>query len=356
MAKSKSNGGGTPPKAGRPSGRGSDSAAAKKASPKTPGGGEKAFRVGLLRQMLLIRRVEEKSAQMYGLRKIGGFCHLYIGQEAVAVGAVAALDLRKDYVLTAYRDHGHALACGMDPNAVMAELYGKVTGCSRGKGGSMHMFDAEKHMLGGNGIVGAHIPVATGVALKIRYKKEDGVVLCFFGDGAIHQGSFHESLNLAKIWNLPIVYICENNQYGMGTDFRRVSSVTDFSKMGVSYDIPGSQMDGMDVLKVHGAVKQAVERARKDHQPSFIEAVTYRYKGHSMSDPATYRTKEELEEYKNQDPILILKAKLIEAKQISNEEFDKIDAECKQISNDAVQFAEDSPQPAVETLYEDVLV
>ena len=337
-------------------GRGAGRGGAKTAKSKTPAGGEKTLRAELLRQMLLIRRVEEKSAQMYGLRKIGGFCHLYIGQEAVAVGAVAALDLKKDYVFTAYRDHGHALACGMDPNALMAELYGKVTGCSRGKGGSMHLFDAEKHFLGGNGIVGAHIPVATGAALKIKYKKEKGVVLCFFGDGAIHQGSFHESLNLAKIWNLPIVYICENNQYGMGTDFRRVSSVTDFSKMGVSYDIPGSQMDGMDVLKVHAAVKEAVERARKDHQPSFIEAVTYRYKGHSMSDPATYRTKEELEEYKNQDPILILKAKLLDSKQISNEQFDKIDAECKQISNEAAKFAEDSPQPAVETLYEDVLV
>ncbi|UCF99504.1 MAG: pyruvate dehydrogenase (acetyl-transferring) E1 component subunit alpha [Spirochaetaceae bacterium] len=328
----------------------------KTAASKAPGGGEKAFRTELLRQMLLIRRLEEKSAQMYGLRKIGGFCHLYIGQEAVAVGAVAALDLKKDYVLTAYRDHGHALACGMDPKAMMAELYGKVTGCSRGKGGSMHLFDAENHMLGGNGIVGAHIPLATGVALKLSYKKENGVVLCFFGDGAIHQGSFHESLNLAKIWNLPIVYICENNQYGMGTDFRRVSSVTDFSKMGVSYDIPGSQMDGMDVLKVHGAVKEAVERARKEHRPSFIEAVTYRYKGHSMSDPATYRTKEELEEYKSQDPILILKAEMLKAKQLTNDEFDKIDAECKRISAEAAQFAEDSPQPAVDTLYEDVLV
>ncbi|MBN2552492.1 MAG: pyruvate dehydrogenase (acetyl-transferring) E1 component subunit alpha [Spirochaetales bacterium] len=323
---------------------------------KKPAADDKAFRTDLLRRMLLIRRVEEKAAQMYGLRKIGGFCHLYIGQEAVAVGAVAALDLEHDYVFTAYRDHGHALACGMDAKVMMAELYGKAAGCSRGKGGSMHLFDAERHMLGGNGIVGAHIPVATGAALKIRYKKENGVVLCFFGDGAIHQGSFHESLNLAKIWNLPIVYICENNQYGMGTDFRRVSAVTDFSKMGVSYDIPGSQMDGMDVLEVHGAVKDAVERAREEHQPSFIEAVTYRYKGHSMSDPATYRTKEELAEYKNQDPILILKAKLLEAKQLSNEEFDEIDAECKQISNDAARFAEDSPQPAVETLYEDVLV
>ena len=328
----------------------------KKKATKTSGGGEKSFRIELLRQMLLIRRLEEKSAQMYGLRKIGGFCHLYIGQEAVAVGAVAALDLKKDYVLTAYRDHGHALACGMDPKAMMAELYGRATGCSRGKGGSMHLFDVDKHMLGGNGIVGAHIPVATGVALKIKYKKENGAVLCFFGDGAIHQGSFHESLNLAKIWNLPIVYICENNQYGMGTDFRRVSSVTDFSKMGASYEIPGSQMDGMDVLKVHTAVKEAVDRARKEHQPSFIEAVTYRYKGHSMSDPATYRTKEELQEYKDQDPILILKAEMLKSEQLSNEEFDKIDAECKRISNEAAQFAEDSPQPAIETMYEDILV
>jgi len=328
----------------------------KKTTSKTPGGSEKAFRTELLRQMLLIRRFEEKSAQMYGLRKIGGFCHLYIGQEAVAVGAVAALDLKDDYVLTAYRDHGHALACGMDPKAMMAELYGRQAGCSRGKGGSMHMFDVDKHMLGGNGIVGAHIPVATGVALKIKYKKENGVVLCFFGDGAIHQGSFHESLNLAKIWNLPIVYICENNQYGMGTDFLRVSSVTDFSKMGLSYDIPGSQMDGMDVLKVHAAVKEAADRARKEHQPSFIEAVTYRYKGHSMSDPATYRTKEELGEYKSQDPILILKAQMLKSKQLNNEEFDKIDAGCKRIGNEAVQFAEDSPQPAIEMLYEDVVV
>ena len=326
------------------------------ADKKTGTADPKSFRTELLRQMLLIRRLEEKSAQMYGLRKIGGFCHLYIGQEAVAVGAVAALDLKKDYVLTAYRDHGHALACGMDPKAVMAELYGKQTGCSRGKGGSMHMFDAERHMLGGNGIVGAHIPLAAGVALKIRFKKEKGVVLCFFGDGAIHQGSFHESLNLAKIWDLPVVYICENNQYGMGTDFRRVSSVTDFSKMGASYDIPGYQMDGMDVLEVHAVVKEAVGRARKEHQPSFIEVVTYRYKGHSMSDPATYRTKEELEEYKNQDPILILKAGMLKAKQITNQEFDKIDADCKRISKEAAQFAEDSPQPAVETLYEDVLV
>ena len=316
---------------------------------------EQGFHTGLLRQMLLIRRLEEKAGQMYGLRKIGGFCHLYIGQEAVAVGAVAALDLETDYVLTAYRDHGHALACGMDPKALMAELYGKIDGCSRGKGGSMHLFDAGRHMLGGNGIVGAHIPVATGVALKVRYRQEKGVVLCFFGDGAIHQGSFHESLNLAKIWKLPIVYICENNQYGMGTDFRRVSSVEDFSRMGSSYDIPGKQIDGMDVLKVYEGVKEAVERARRDNEPSFLEIVTYRYKGHSMSDPATYRTKEELEGYRRQDPIQILKAALLKNGELSEEQYAAIDEECKNISEEAARFAEESPEPPLETLYEDVL-
>jgi pyruvate dehydrogenase E1 component alpha subunit len=317
--------------------------------------GTRELHLQFLRQMLLIRHFEEKAGQMYGLRKIGGFCHLYIGQEAVAVGAVSALDLTKDYVLTAYRDHGHALACGMEPKTVMAELFARQTGCSRGKGGSMHMFDTGRHMLGGNGIVGAHIPVATGVALKVKYRKEGGVVLCFFGDGAIHQGSFHESLNLAKIWSLPIVYICENNHYGMGTDFRRVSSVTDFSLMGASYDIPGKQVDGMDVLAVHTEVSRAVQRARKESAPSFLEAVTYRYRGHSMSDPATYRTKEELEEYRKQDPILILRAALEEKGEIDEAEFQRIDGECKRIADEAVQFAEQSPEPAASALYEDVL-
>ncbi|MDY7029984.1 MAG: thiamine pyrophosphate-dependent enzyme, partial [Spirochaetota bacterium] len=208
--------------------------------------------------VLLIRRFEERASQAYGLRKIGGFCHLYIGEEAVAAGAIGALDLAKDYVVAAYRDHGHALATGMDPNAVMAELFGKITGCSRGKGGSMHMFDREKHMFGGNGIVGGQIPVATGVGLKIRYRKEDGVVLAFFGDGAIHQGSFHESMNLAKIYNLPVLYICENNHYGMGTDFKRVSAVQDFSQMTVAYDIEGRQVNGMDALVVYDEVSEMI--------------------------------------------------------------------------------------------------
>jgi pyruvate dehydrogenase E1 component alpha subunit len=316
---------------------------------------DRAFLLRLMREMLLIRRFEETAGQMYGLRKIGGFCHLYNGQEAVAVGAVAALDLTKDYVVTAYRDHGYALACGMDPGAIMAELFGKKTGCSKGKGGSMHLFDAERHMLGGNGIVGAQIPVANGVAFKIRYRKENGVVLCLFGDGAIHQGSFHESMNLARIWNLPIVYICENNQFGMGTRFNRVSSVEDFSLMGVSYDIPGRQVDGMNVLTVYEEVRSAVKQAREDGLPTFLEIKTYRYRGHSMSDPATYRTRDEVQEYKRQDPLIVMKEYLQQQALMKDEEYDAMDREVRKISDEAVKFAEESEEPQLESLYEDVL-
>jgi len=316
---------------------------------------DREFLIKLLSDMLLIRRFEEKSAQMYGLQKIGGFCHLYIGQEAVAVGSIAALDLKKDYVLTAYRDHGHALACGSDPNALMAELYGKITGCSRGKGGSMHFFDVANHMYGGNGIVGGHLPVATGVAFKLRYNEEQGVVLCFFGDGAIHQGAFHESLNMAKIWNLPIVYICENNQYGMGTDFRRVSSVHDLSRMGDSYGMEGRQINGMDVLEVHDATLEAVRKAREEQQPSFLEIKTYRYKGHSMSDPGKYRTREELDEYRQQDPILVLKQAMMDKGFLTETEFETMDETSRKKADEAAEFAENSPEPVLETLYEDVL-
>lgn len=308
----------------------------------------------LLTEMLVIRRFEEKAAQMYGLRKIGGFCHLYIGQEAVCTGAIAALDLTKDYVLTAYRDHGHAISTGMDPKVVMAELFGKVTGCSRGKGGSMHLFDVQKHFYGGNGIVGAHIPLAAGIALKIKYMKEEGVVLCFFGDGAIHQGSFHETLNMVGLWKLPIVYICENNQYGMGTDFRRVSAVHDLSSLSTSYDMPGKQVDGMDVLAVYENVAEAVELARKDSQPSLLEIRTYRYMGHSMSDPATYRTKDEVQRHKQEDPIAIFKDKLIAEDIINDEAYKETDQQCKNIALAAVEFAESSDPPPIETLYEDV--
>lgn len=309
----------------------------------------------LLRDMVLIRRFEEKCAQMYGLRKIGGFCHLYIGQEAVAVGSIAVLDLKRDYVVTAYRDHGLALVCGMEPNALMAELFGKITGCSRGKGGSMHLFDVSKGMYGGNGIVGAQIPIATGIALKIRYKEESGVVICYFGDGAIHQGVFHESLNMAKLWKLPIVYICENNQYGMGTDFHRVSAIHDFALKSASYGIPGKQVNGMDVLEVYHEVSSAVDLAREQELPSFLEIKTYRYKGHSMSDPAKYRTQEEVDAYRMQDPIIIFKQRMSDAKVLTEDEFQTMDEACIEVCNKSVEFAEQSPEPALTTLYQDVI-
>jgi pyruvate dehydrogenase E1 component alpha subunit len=312
------------------------------------------FERDLLGRMLLIRRFEEKAAQMYGLKKIGGFCHLYIGQEAAAVGAIGAIDLSRDYTVGAYRDHGYALACGMEPKALMAELFGKATGVSKGKGGSMHFFDAGRHMFGGNGIVGAQIPVATGVALKCHYRKDGGVVLCWFGDGAIHQGSFHESLNMARIWNLPIIYICENNQYGMGTDFRRVSSVTDFVVMGASYGIPGKQVNGMDVQEVYREVGEAAARVRAESTPVFLEIKTYRYRGHSMSDPAKYRTPEELESYKKQDPILIMKMRMEESGSLTAAQYEAMDASCKSVCEEAVKFAEESPEPDPSALYEDV--
>ncbi|MGI6142153.1 MAG: pyruvate dehydrogenase (acetyl-transferring) E1 component subunit alpha [Caldicoprobacterales bacterium] len=315
---------------------------------------EKAFLMNLLEQMLLIRRFEEKSAQMYGLRKIGGFLHLYIGQEAVAVGSIAALDMKKDYVLTGYRDHGHALACGMHPNAAMAELLGKVTGCSKGKGGSMHFFDVENNMYGGNGIVGAHIPIAAGVAFKVKYYEEDGVVLCYFGDGAIHQGVFHETLNMAKIWSLPIIFICENNQYGMGTNYKRVSSVHDYSIMGASYDIPAWQVNGMDVLTVYEETQKAIKLIKDKNTPVLLEIQTYRYRGHSMSDPARYRTKEELEEYRSQDPIAILQSKMLEEGALTLEEYKELDNKCKEIINESVRFAEESEEPPLEAMYEDI--
>ncbi len=315
---------------------------------------DREFLLKLLRDMVLVRRFEEKAAQVYGLRKIGGFLHLYIGQEAIAAGSIATLDLTKDYVLTAYRDHAHGLLCGIDPNAAMAELYGKVTGCSRGKGGSMHFFHEPNHLYGGNGIVGAHIPLSAGVALKIKYRKENGVVLCFFGDGAIHQGSFHETLNLATIWELPVIYICENNQYGMGTDYRRVSSVEDFASLAAGYNMPGRQLNGMDVLQVYEAVAAAVARVRQSSNPEFLEIRTYRYRGHSMSDPATYRTKDELKTYKEQDPILILKEQLLTAGLLSEEEYGAIDADCKKRAQEAAQFADESEEPPLSALYEDV--
>lgn len=324
------------------------------------GGYDEKFLLPLLRQMLLIRRFEEKAAQMYGVRKIGGFCHLYNGQEAVAVGSIAALDLARDYVLTAYRDHGHAIACGMDPRVVMAELFGKVTGCSRGKGGSMHMFDVDKHFLGGNGIVGAQIPMATGVAFAQMYRQKvmkdvaSGVTLCYFGDGAIHQGAFHESLNLASIWKLPAIYIVENNRFGMGTAVKRVSAVEDFALKAVGFDMPGMTLDGMDVLAVYEGIADAATLARTEETPVLVDVKTYRYKGHSMSDPAKYRSRDEVEEYQEQDPILILRKRMTDAKMLTDAAYKKLDDEVKAVVQDAVDFAESSDQPPLESMYEDI--
>lgn len=308
-------------------------------------GYSKDFLCGLLREMLLVRRFEEKAGQMYGLKKIGGFCHLYNGQEAVSTGAVAAMEKGKDVLLTGYRDHGHALSMGISPEAVMAELYGKATGCSKGKGGSMHLFSAELKMWGGNGIVGAQIPIAAGSAFAQKYLKTGGATLCFFGDGAIHQGAFHEALNLAALWKLPVLYLCENNQYGMGTSVERASSVKDLYIKGHSYGIPSKAINGMDVIEVYEEVKEALAAVKAESFPRFLEVRTYRYRGHSMSDPAKYRTKEETEAYLAKDPITSLKDRMIQAGLYSEDEFAELDREVKDIVARSVEFAESSPEP-----------
>ena len=308
----------------------------------------------LLESMHLIRAFEEKAGMMYGLRKIGGFCHLYTGQEAVAVGAISVLDLEKDYVLTAYRDHGHALALGMDPGAIMAELFGKATGVSRGKGGSMHLFDPAKRMYGGNGIVGAQIPVATGMALAQAYRGDGGVTLCFFGDGAFHQGALHESLNLAKIWSLPIVYVVENNQWGMGTNWKKVSSEEDFSLTAAGYGMKGLSCDGMDIAAVREAMREAVGRARNGREPGFVEARTYRYKGHSMSDPQKYRSRDDVDEYRRRDPIASLKGRMTDSGELTEPQWEAIVARVDARVESAVAFAEASPEPSAGELYTDL--
>ncbi|HET7839915.1 MAG TPA: thiamine pyrophosphate-dependent enzyme, partial [Rectinemataceae bacterium] len=277
-------------------------------------------------------------------------------QEAVAVGAISVLDMAKDYVLTAYRDHGHAIACGMEPKAIMAELFGKSGGVSKGKGGSMHLFDPERRMLGGNGIVGAQVPIATGVALAQSYRRDGGATLCFLGDGAFRQGAIHESLNMARIWNLPIVYIIENNQWGMGTSWKKVSALHDLAATAASYDMPGEACDGMDILDVRRVVARAVERARKEAVPSLVEALTYRYKGHSMSDPQKYRTREDIDEYRKRDPIALLKGRLEEAGLLAEADWSALVAEAERIVEEAVAFAEESPEPPPSELFTDVLL
>lgn len=309
--------------------------------------------IRLFRQMLLARRFEEKAAESYSLGKIGGFCHLYIGQEAVAIGALAALR-PDDYVLTSYREHAHAIAKGISPDAVMAELYGKAGGCSRGKGGSMHMFDSSVNFLGGHAIVGGQIPLATGVAFASKYKGSDQVTLCFFGEAAVNQGAFHESLNMAQLWKLPCIYICENNQYGMGTSLARAMSLQDVAQKACAYDMASEFVDGMDVLAVLQATRRAVERARTQSLPTLIEFRTYRFMGHSMSDPGKYRTRLEIEKHQERDPLKLFRSTLEEEKILSIKEFAALEEEVKAEVDNAVRFAEESPEPEAGELYNDV--
>jgi pyruvate dehydrogenase E1 component alpha subunit len=305
------------------------------------------------REMLLIRRFEEKAGQLYGMGLIGGFCHLYIGQEAVAVGVQHALK-DGDSVITAYRDHGHMLATGMDPRRVMAELTGRVTGYSKGKGGSMHMFARDKHFYGGHGIVGACVPLGTGIAFAHQYREDGGVCVTYLGDGAVNQGQVYEAFNMAALWNLPVVYVIENNKYGMGTSVERASAGTELYRRGDAYGIPGKAIDGMDVLAVHEAAAEAVAYARAKG-PTIIEALTYRYRGHSMSDPAKYRSRQEVQEVRTErDPIDRLRRTMLDGGIAEEEIFKAIDKEIRAIVNEAASFAQDSPEPGPEELYKDV--
>jgi len=309
--------------------------------------------VELYRQMLLIRRFEEKSAEAYVAGKIGGFCHLYIGQEAVGVGAISAIR-KDDYVLASYREHGLALAKGMTARSIMAELFGKATGCSKGKGGSMHMFDKSLGFLGGHAIVGGQIPLATGTAFATKYKGTDQVTLCFFGEAAVNQGAFHESLNMAQLWKIPCIYVCENNRYGMGTSLERAMSLSDIAQKGCAYEMASEFVDGMDVLAVRNATMRAVERARKDYLPTLLEIRTYRFMGHSMSDPGNYRTRAEIEKYQERDPIKLFSASLLEAKLVDNDALEQIEQKVREEVADALRFADESPLPDPEELYTDV--
>jgi pyruvate dehydrogenase E1 component alpha subunit len=306
-----------------------------------------------LRDMLLIRRFEEKAGQLYGMGAIGGFCHLYIGQEAVVVGMQMALK-KGDQVITGYRDHGHMLACGMDAKGVMAELTGRRGGYSKGKGGSMHMFSMEENFFGGHGIVGAQVSLGTGLAFANRYRGNDFVRLAYFGDGASNQGQVYESFNMAELWKLPVVYVIENNRYAMGTSVTRSSALTDFSRRGASFNIPGKQVDGMDVRAVKAAGDEAVAACRAGKGPFILEMQTYRYRGHSMSDPAKYRTREEVEKVRHdQDPIEQVRNRLLAAK-VSEQELKKIDAEVREIVNESADFAQHDPEPDVSELWTDV--
>jgi pyruvate dehydrogenase E1 component alpha subunit len=314
---------------------------------------EEAF--GLYRAMLLIRRFEERCAQLYVEGKIGGFLHLYIGQEAVGVAAMSLLR-PDDYFVTSYRDHGLALARGTDPRPLLAELCGKATGISRGKGGSMHFYDVPRGNFGGDGIVGGHLPMAAGMGYAIRLRGTDQVALCFFGDGAVNEGAFHEALNVSALWNLPVVFVIENNRYGMGTALDRASSVKDLYQRGSAYGIPHQEVNGMDLLAVRQVLSEAIDHARKEKRPTLIEAETYRYRGHSMSDPGKYRTKEEVEAMMKVDPLHIFGKRLVDHDRFTQADLDECDREILAEMDAAVKFVEESPLPSPDSLFEDVYV
>jgi pyruvate dehydrogenase E1 component alpha subunit len=305
--------------------------------------------------MQLMRKFEEKCGQLYGMQKIRGFCHLYIGQEACASGAISALT-KDDKWITAYRDHGHPLGLGTDPKAIMAELYGKATGTTKGKGGSMHIFDKEHNFMGGHGIVGAQVPLGAGIAFAEKYNKTGNVCMCYMGDGAVRQGAFHEALNLAMLWKLPVIFVIENNGYAMGTSVKRSSNVTELYTLGESYDMPSEPVDGMNVEAVHIAVAKAAERARAGEGPTLLEFRTYRYKGHSMSDPQKYRSKEEVEEYKQRDPIEVVRQTILEKKFATEKDLDAIDQKILGQVEESVKFAEESPYPDPSEALTDIYV
>lgn len=337
-------------------------ASAKKASTKSEAAPANAFMglpkeklLAMYRDMLLIRRFEEKAGQLYGMGLIGGFCHLYIGQEAVVTGMQHAAK-PADAVITTYRDHGHMLACGMDPKGIMAELTGRIGGFSKGKGGSMHMFSVEKNFYGGHGIVGANVPLGTGMAFAQKYKKTSDITMVYFGDGASNQGQVYESFNMASLWHLPVIYIIENNEYAMGTSTKRHAADTELFRRGEAFGIPGIQVDGMDVLKVYEAAKKVIDHVRSGKGPMLMEIKTYRYRGHSMSDPAKYRTKEEVEQYKEQrDPIENFRTKIVAEKLFDDAALKKIEDEIKAQIKDAEEFAKTSPEPDASELWTDIL-
>ena len=327
-----------------------------KSAKKAPAKASKAEMLKYYREMLLIRRFEEKAGQLYGMGKIAGFCHLYIGQEAVVTGMQACLK-EGDQVITGYRDHGHMLACEMDPKGVMAELTGRIGGYSRGKGGSMHMFSKEKNFYGGHGIVGAQVPLGTGLAFANKYRGNDNVSLAYFGDGAANQGQVYEAFNMASLWKLPVVYVIENNMYAMGTSVERHASETELFKRGISFEIEGEEVDGMDVLAVRDAGEKAVKHARSGKGPYILEMKTYRYRGHSMSDPAKYRKREEVDDIRSHhDPIEGLKGQILELGHATEDELKKIDNEIKAIVKEAADFSLESPEPDASELWTDVLI